>query len=325
MHFMLTGGYGCIGSWIVKNLVEQGREVSVYDLVENTRRIQLIMAAEDMAKVRYVHGDITDGARFSRTVGELGVTHIIHLAGLQVPVCRENPVKGAMVNVIGTLNVFEAARAHPGQVRRIVYASSAAVYGAEDEYEAGPVSNEAALRPLTHYGVYKQCNEGNARVYYHDNGISSIGLRPWTVYGPGRDFGLTSDPTKAVKAALLGRTFVIKYGGRNNMQFADDTAKIFIRCAEVDFEGARAYSIRGDVVTIDEVIAAIERVAPSARGLITHTDNEVPIAPDLDDAALVNDIGEIPHTPLEEGIRRTYDLFKQRHDAGVLDASDLDS
>lgn len=324
MHYLLTGGYGCIGSWIVKNLVEQGHDVSIYDLVQDTRRMSLIMHPDEIARVRYIQGDITDGALFTKVVGDLGVARIIHLAGLQVPVCREKPVMGAMVNVIGTLNVFEAARAHRDQVKRIVYASSAAVYGMEEEYGTGPISNDAALKPLTHYGVFKQCNEGNARVYHLDSGISSIGLRPWTVYGPGRDFGLTSDPTKAVKAAMLGRRFVIKYGGRNNMQFADDTARIFIRCAEAEYAGAGAYSIRGDVVTIDDVIHSIERVIPSAKGLITHTKNTVPIAPDLDDAPLVNDIGHIPRTPLDEGIRRTFEVFKRHHESGTLDIRDLD-
>jgi nucleoside-diphosphate-sugar epimerase len=324
MHYLLTGGYGCIGSWIVKNLIDRGHEVSIYDLAAHPARMALIMEPEGMARVGFVQGDIADGERFTRIVGDLGVSHIIHLAGLQVPVCRANPVKGAMVNVIGTLNVFEAAKAHPGQVKRIVYASSAAVYGMEAEYGEGPIANDAVLKPLTHYGVFKQCNEGNARVYYLENGLSSIGLRPWTVYGPGRDFGLTSDPTKAVKAALLGRPYVIKFGGRNNMQFVDDTANIFIRCAEVPFEGAAAYSIRGDVVTIDDIIAAIERTVPGAGGLITHTGNAIPIAPDLDDQALTAEIGQIPHTPLDEGIRRTYEIFRRHHEAGTLDTRDLE-
>ncbi len=107
---MLTGGYGCIGSWIVKNLIEQGHEVSIYDIVENTDRMALIIGADDIEKVNFVDGDISDGIRLNKAIGDLGVSHLIHLAGLQVPVCRAYPIKGAMVNVIGTINVFEAAK-----------------------------------------------------------------------------------------------------------------------------------------------------------------------------------------------------------------------
>lgn len=324
MNYLLTGGYGCIGTWIAKNLLAQGHSVSIFDLIEDRRRMSLIMSPDDMARIKFIQGDITDGQAITQATERAGAIYIIHLAGLQVPVCKNDPVKGAMVNVIGTLNVLETASTLSDQVKRVVYASSGAVYGMEEEYGSGPVSNDAQLKPLTHYGVFKQCNEGNARVAFLDRGVSSIGLRPWTVYGPGRDFGLTSDPTKAVKAALLGRAFSIKFGGRNNMQYVRDTADIFIRCTEADFRGAEAYSIRGDVVDIDEIISVIEDVVPEAKGLITHTSNTIPIAPDLDGSRLMAEIGYIVHTPLADGIRDTFEIFRACHVNGRLDAADLD-
>ena len=323
MQYLLTGGYGCIGSWIVNNLLDQDHKIAIYDVEKNTTRMALIMDPHEIARIQFIKGDITDGSHFSNVVAEIGASHIIHLAGLQVPVCRANPILGAMVNVIGTLNVFEAAKIHNDIVRRIVYASSAAVYGMEDDYDSGPVDNDAILKPVTNYGVFKQCNEANARVYFLDHGISSIGLRPWTVYGPGRDFGLTSDPTKAVKAAILKRKFVIGYGGRNNMQYVNDTARTFIRCSEANYEGSSAYSIRGDVVSVGEIIESIERVDPGATGLLTHLDINLPIAPDLDDQAIQQDIGKIPYTPLDEGIRETWNIFKKHHETGSLISNDM--
>ena len=84
------------------------------------------------------------------------------------------------------------------------------------------------LVPSTHYGVFKCCNEGNARIYFQDHGISSVGLRPWTVYGVGRDLGMTSEPTKAIKAVLLGRPYHISFGGWTDFQYVDDVAKTFV-------------------------------------------------------------------------------------------------
>src|SRR6202011_951788 len=100
---------------------------------------------------------------------------------------------GARVNVLGTLTVFEAVRQSEGRVQRLVYASSAAVFGPPERYSAGPQPDDVPLVPTTHYGIFKCCNEGNARIYYLDHGLSSVGLRPWTVYGPGRDFGMNSE------------------------------------------------------------------------------------------------------------------------------------
>ena len=90
-------------------------------------------------------------------------------------------------------------------MQRLVYASSAAVFGPPEHYPPGPLADDVPLTPTTHYGFFKCCNEGNARIYFQDLGLSSIGLRPWTVYGVGRDFGMTSEPTKAIKSLALGR------------------------------------------------------------------------------------------------------------------------
>ena len=163
-------------------------------------------------------------------LSESGANRVIHLAGLQVPTCKADPVAGALVNVAGTLNVFEAAKTIG--IKRVVYASSAAVYGMNDDDVA--LDETAQCSPTTHYGVFKRANEGNARVYFLDHGIDSVGLRPLTVYGVNRDTGLTSDPTKAMKSAVLGRPFHIRFGGATDFQYVADTAAAFIACADDD-------------------------------------------------------------------------------------------
>src|SRR5262249_22821096 len=142
-----------------------------------------------------------------------GITHVVHLAGLQVPTCRADPLLGARVNVLGTLAVFEAVRESGGQIQRLVYARSAAVFGTPEDSPPDGLADDVRLSPTTHYGLFKSCNEGTARVSFQDHGLSSIGLRPWTVYGVGRAFGMTSEPTKAIKSLALGRRYRISYGG----------------------------------------------------------------------------------------------------------------
>src|SRR5215510_5849109 len=123
--YFITGAQGCIGSWIVKALVERGDRTVVFDRSDDSRRLAAIINAEDLAKVRFITGDITDGATVLSALSESEAQRVIHLAGLQVPTCRVDPVAGALVNVVGTLNVFEAAKTVG--VKQIVYASSAAV------------------------------------------------------------------------------------------------------------------------------------------------------------------------------------------------------
>jgi nucleoside-diphosphate-sugar epimerase len=324
VRVLLTGGYGCIGSWIVRNLLERGDEAFIYDLKEDSRRMRQIMSEEQVRRVPFVQGDVTDLPGLKSAIERHGITHIVHLAGLQVPVCRANPILGAKVNVMGTLAVFEAVRESQGQVQRLVYASSAAVFGPPECYPAGRLGDDVPLQPTTQYGYFKCCNEGNARIYFQDHGLSSIGLRPWTVYGVGRDFGMTSEPTKAIKSLALGRPYHITYGGWQDLQFVEDVAGIFIRCLEAPYTGAKSYNLRGDVVDLPAFHRALCEVDPAAGELITHGERQIAIAYDLDDSDLRRDVGPLPKTPLVEGIRRTLAQFKQLWAEGRLDTSDLE-
>lgn len=324
MRVLLTGGYGCIGSWIVKNLLERGDRVWVYDLKQDLHRLNLLLPEDQLAGVGFLQGDVTDLTRLRQVLAEHEITEVIHLAGLQVPVCRADPLLGARVNVLGTLAVLEAVKLAGGLIKRLVYASSAAVFGPPSDYPPGPLADDVKLTPSTHYGYFKVCNEGNARVYYLDHALSSVGLRPWTVYGVGRDFGMTSEPTKAIKSLAIGRPYHISFGGLQDFQFVDDVANIFIRCLEVPYQGAKSYNLRGEVADLPAFHKALCEVNPAAAKLITHGEAQLPLAYDLDDAALQRDLGPMPRTPLVEGIRRTFIHFQQLYAAGRLDLSDLE-
>ena len=322
MRVLLTGGYGCIGSWIIRDLVDRRDAVCVYDLKKDLHRLRLLLEDSQLDQVSFVQGDVTDSASLLEAIRAQSISHVIHLAGLQVPVCRADPLLGAKVNVLGTLSILEAVRQAGDQVKRLVYASSAAVFGPPESYGHGPVPDDVPLRPTTHYGVFKCCNEANARIYFQDHGLSSIGLRPWTVFGVGRDFGMTSEPTKAILSLALGRPYHISYGGMQDLQYADDVAKTFVRCLEAPYRGAKSYNLRGTVVDLPAFHNALHSVDPSAKQLITYGDNQIAIAYDLDDSALQTDVGPMPRTPLVEGIRQTFDLFRKLHAQGRLSVAD---
>jgi nucleoside-diphosphate-sugar epimerase len=324
VNVLLTGGYGCIGSWIARNLLERGDQVWIYDLKEDPKRLRLILPEEQVRQIRFVAGDVTDLATLKTALAQHQIAHLVHLAGLQVPVCRADPLLGAKVNVLGTLAVFEAVKALPGQIQRLVYTSSAAVFGPPEIYPRGPLPDDVPLVPSTHYGVFKCCNEGNARIYWQDHQIASIGLRPWTVYGVGRDFGMTSEPTKAIKSLALGRPYHITYGGWQDMQWVNDVAKIVVRCLEAPYQGAKSYNLRGHVVDLPTFHNALCAVEPAAAKLITFGERQIAIAYDLSDDALQRDLGPMPRTPLEIGIRETLEHFRRLQAEGRLDTADLD-
>jgi nucleoside-diphosphate-sugar epimerase len=322
---LITGGYGCIGSWITRQLLGQSHLVWIYDLKEDWRRMELVLEPDRIEQIRFVQGNIADYDRVLAALRDNRISHIIHLAGLQVPTCRAQPILGASVNVIGTLCVFEAIRELRNQVERLVYASSAAVYGPPDDYPPGPLPARSRLLPSTHYGAFKVCNESNAAVYWHEHGIPSIGLRPWTVYGVGRDFGITSEPTKAMKAVVIGRAYAISYGGWQDMQYVEDVAARFVQCLQVPYRRAGVYNLRGHVVDMQTFHRTLVEVEPDAADLITFGERQLPIAYDLDDSQLSSDIGVAKLTSLEDGIRQTTAHFRRLRAQGRLDTSELDS
>jgi UDP-glucuronate 4-epimerase len=304
-RFLITGALGCIGAWSCRQLVREQVPVILYDLGANTERLGLIMSPEELEQLTLVHGDVTDLEQLERAIGKHGVTHIVHLAAMLLPLVKADPPRGAAVNVVGTTNVFEAAKKQG--VRGIAYASSAAVYGPG----SGPRIADAG-EPTTLYGVFKLANEGTARVYLEDDGLGSVGLRPYVIYGPGRDHGLTADPTLAMEAAARGEGYEMRWGGRCQLQLAADAARIFIAAARSGHRGAAVFNLGGPSVHASEVVSAIEAAAPEVAGRITFEDVQLPFPEEMEAGDLEDVVGPIEWTTLREGTRQTIELYRAR-------------
>lgn len=323
MTTLVTGAFGCIGAWVVRGLLADGERPVAFDLGEDPWRVRMIAGDDVATRVTLARGDVTDRDAVLDVARAHGVRRIIHLAAWQVPLCRQDPARGALVNVVGTANVFEVARALRGQIEHVVYASSAAVFGPPSLYPPGPIREDAPHRPATHYGVYKVANEETARVYWEEHKIPSSGFRPASVYGPGRDFGVTADPTLAMKAAVLGKPFQIGWGGGTDLVYTQDVARALIKASRAGLDRPRVYNLHGSSTTIADVIKTIEVAWPAAKGLVRHVEQPLPFPAALDDTRYQRDLGPAPPTALVDGVRRTLDEFARLHAEGRLDAREL--
>jgi nucleoside-diphosphate-sugar epimerase len=300
---------GCIGAWTLYHLLREGKRAVCFDLSEDRHRLDLLLGPEEQAAITFVRGDLTDGRQVHDAFTQLGVTHVVHLAALQVPFCRANPGLGAQVNVTGTVNIFEAAR--QTGVRQVAYASSIAVYGPPGMYPPGLLAHDAPYAPQTLYGVYKVANEQTAKVYWQDHGIGSTALRPYTIYGLGRDQGLTSDPTKAMQAAARGEDFHIGFGGTMQFQHASDVAQQFLGAAQESPSGALAFNLGSKPVAVEDVALAIMAVRPGVT--ITCAGTILPFPIGCDDRALRAHATHVYETPLAEGVAATIAAFAHLH------------
>ncbi len=287
---LVTGAGGCVGAWVVRQLVEEGSAVVASDVTRDTSRLALLLDDEQLDGLEWATFDVTDLTAVAAAIDHFSIGSVIHLAGLQAPFCRENPVLGAQVNVVGTVNLMQAVADRADRVGPFVYASSVAAADRAD-----------GLAPETIYGVYKRACEGAADVYLRERELPSIGLRPHTVYGPGRDRGLTSAPTFAMQAAAAGSSYEIPFTGRLTMQYAPDVAAAFVASSRASsYVGSGVFDLPGDTVDVTDLICAIEAVAPAAS--IVTSGGPLPFPPDVAPRPDAPFADSAQVTPLAEGV-----------------------
>lgn len=306
---MVTGAGGCIAAWVMKDLLEAGATVVGFDLSENKRRAGLAMDDATLSRIAWEVGDIADTDRVRAVAEAHGVTAIIHLAALQVPFCKADPVAGARVNVLGTVNVFEAAR-HLG-LKRLAYASSIAVQGM--------VPDTPWLATL--YGAHKACGEAMAGVYWQDWQVPSVGIRPGVVYGPGRDQGMSAAPTFAMLAAVTGAAYEIPFTGPFPFLYVREAAAAFVQAVADDSTDALVFDLNGIGSTIEAVAGMVREHYPEAR--LSRRGGRFPFPDEISDAPLAARIGAYRKWPLEAGVAETLSLFGDLVREGKLGPTDI--
>lgn len=304
---LVTGAAGCIGSWVLALLARAGVPVCALDLSPDRRRPRLLLEERELQGIDWRSADISDFDAVLRALEAVRPCAVVHLAALQVPFCKADPVAGARVNVVGTVNVFEAARRL--EIKRLAYASSIAAYGAMDD-------GHGAMHTL--YGAYKHCDEQLALVYSQDWGVHSTGIRPGVVYGVGRDQGLTSKTTLAILAAAAGRPYEVPFSGGVSWLYAGEVASAFIRAVARERSGAPVFDMNGTYAPVEEGLAILRKLAPAAG--IASSGQPLAFPMHLPDSPLRDYLGDYGEMPLAEGIRTTYAAFRVLLERGLVAA-----
>ncbi|MCG6883695.1 MAG: NAD(P)-dependent oxidoreductase [Silicimonas sp.] len=302
---LVTGAGGCIGAWTTAILHRSGVDVIAFDLLDDRRRPGLLLG-DDADALTWEAGDVASSG-VVRTIAERhNVQAVIHLAGLTIPFCIADPALGARVNVEGTINILETARAL--KLKRLAYASSAAVHGMPP---GGP--NLSTL-----YGAYKLANEQTAKVYALDWGVPSVGIRPNVVYGVARDSGMSARFSIGIAEAVLGNAHDIPYTGPLSFLYAGEAASAFIAAVSRDGEDAHAFDLNGPTEDVGKALEMLREFIPEHR--ITSSGEPMAIPPDLDDAPIRSHLGPYPAVSTRDGIEATFRAFTSLKTAGQLAA-----
>jgi nucleoside-diphosphate-sugar epimerase len=315
MNVLVTGGGGFIGSHLVERLHSDGHTVRVLDNFATGRRENLIGM---IGAVELVEGDVQSYERASAAVR--GIDVVFHQAALpSVPRSVQDPLTSNATNVTGTLNVLLAARDE--KVRRVVFASSSSVYGANPEL---PKREDMATLPIAPYAVAKLAGESYCRSFTHVFGLETVALRYFNVFGPRQDplSQYAAVVPNFITAALDGTQPVVFGDGEQSRDFTyiDNVVDANVLAATAPKAAGEAFNVGcGDRVSLLDIIGRLEsmlgkrierRHTPARAGDVPHTLADVGKAQRL--------LGYVPGVGFDEGLRRTVDYFKTASRGGDL-------
>ena len=309
----VSGPTGCIGAATLSWLLDHGADKVIgFSRTSDWSRID--HSYRD--RISLIEGDITDAASVRDALNSANPDRIIHLAAFQTPDCQAMPFRGLDVNVSGTANLFRAAAELGDNLKRFVFASSAAVYGPRSLYSGETVTEDQPYLPPNLYGYWKTAGEGMAHAFHMETGIPTVSLRLATTYGPGRDKGLTSAPTSALKAVAACEPFSMPYQGREHYHFVTDVGAGFAESALKPFDSYGVFNLRGQTVKGSEFLSLIREVAveiglPEPELTVAADAQTMPFVCDLDDSAATAAFPEMPLTPLRDGIRLSLEQFRK--------------
>ena len=308
VNVLITGGFGCIGSYVIRDLLRVGETAVVYDIVEDHTIPRMVMTPQEIDQIRFVQGDVTDLPSIMRAVKTEKIDRIVHLASWQVPACQANPAMALRVVCEGTVNIFEAQRLF--ELPRLVWASSVAVFGSPADYGGRQVSNDDPHFPKFIYGACKSLCERYADHYFGEYGCDSIGLRFTSVYGVGRTRGMSSFTTKMIEAAAYGEAYTAPFGDDVvDWQFVEDVARVITTALSAPTTDTRSFTVKGDYRSVKEGIAAVRKLVPGAD--LSAEDGVFGIQWDYDDSTLREELGFVPTYDMEAGIERTLARFRE--------------
>ncbi len=294
MKVVIFGGCGFLGTWLIKKLQEKKIQTIIFDKKINKIKISKVV---DFSKdtSRFIEGDITNAEQVlnASKMGNI----LINLVGLMTPECSQNPVSGNAVNVVGSINVFEAAKTQNNKF--VIYTSSGGVFGRNDP---------STPFPETHYGAFKLAVEGIARALFLESNVSSFGLRPFIIYGPGREIGGTAGITLACKASAQNEEYEIPFCGKAGFVFVDDVAEIIYRLIQVQPKGANVININGISCEVSEIIEILYKINKNNK--ISYKKKNLPIVGEIIGNSPEKYFKDFVFTPLNKGIIETVNFYK---------------
>ena len=300
-HWFITGGAGFIGSHLVSELVRQGQRVTVFDNLSGGKLDNLAAVKE---QISFIRGDIRDYPALLQACK--GVDYILHHAALiSVAESMAKPQETAEINVQGTVNVLEAARAR--QVRRVVFASSAAVYGTRPEL---PYTENTWPDCQSPYAWSKQAGAELCQLYTQAYGVEAVALRYFNVFGPGQNpnSAYAAVIAKFMQLAADNQPLGIDWDGLQSRDFVNvkDVVHANLLAATKGVPGEIYNVASGRTYTLLELADTIEKVSGRKLARVSRPKRPGDVHESSASIEKIKSLGFAPSVSLEEGLREMW-------------------
>lgn len=315
MNYLVTGGSGFVGGYVVRNLRRAGHRVAVLDLSPNRDFLHDLLGADDLQRVQLLAGDVTDLPLLLRTMQTVRPQRVVHLAATLSSSSAGNPLRALRVNCEGTLNMFEASLAM--QVEKVVWASSIAVFGPSSRRPEDEVPNDARHRPYDLYGACKSLNEQFARHYRRHRQLDCTGLRFSVVYGYGKALTMARGTgadflPELIDKPAIGEAGVVAHGDALiDWLYVEDAARAVVLASQTPHTHSVALNICGARASIRAAAAGVKTLLPDAE--LEVQGGTWGGAMRFAMASAEAEIGYSPQVSLQQGLRLNINAIRAKH------------
>jgi nucleoside-diphosphate-sugar epimerase len=313
MTYLITGGTGFIGAYVVRDLVQLGERVVCFDIDPNSRLLGSVIPSDRLKDVTILRGDVSEWSQLFHALREHRVDRVIHLASLLTASSEANFPQAMNVNCQGTNYVFEGASILG--LEKVIWASSVSVFGPRSLGPDGIVLNDAPHDPQTVYGACKSYNEQMALHYLRKYDLDIIGLRFTLVYGYGknetvaRGTGVEYLGELIDKPALGQGPCVVPYGDdQMDWLYVEDVARAIVLASRAGKTRTKSFTVRGDLRPIREVFEYVRSLLPDAD--MTLLPGKYRQVWQYDGRVARDELGYTPKFTIEEGIKRNINLLR---------------
>ena len=302
MTYLITGGTGLIGTYVIKLLVQDGARIIIYDInpVKN-RILDSLLEKPGGSNIKIIRGDILDLSYLINIVQEYKVNRIIHLAALQEVYAGNPLIAITQINCIGTINILEAARILG--VERVVWMSSQTVFNPGQKN----IKDDTLHDPRSIYAATKSYSEQVGKYYFSEYKVDNIGIRPGTVYGAelnpiarGGSWSLTNE---LLVYPALGKPGKVTTGVSVDWMYVEDAARAVVMAGKAKTTKTRVFNVTGDFRSMEEAVNHVKKLIPDAKFTIIQR----PVIPGeiRDSSGAKEEIGYEFQWKLEQGIEKT--------------------